>query len=1103
MSTPWKRRLLIAIACLLAVPLLAWGGFRAWLATLPTDFRAQIEQYSTLEFLGVLHDMVRPPSVEDRGAWGRFDVPGRGDSPWVRRHSLDGRPRMLSAALAPGIRLAYGTESASVHMLWRGAIDFAGPVYDARHGREPRSTGVAWWRPGSATVWQVEVDGAFQPAAVQWRGHGFDPDAGALWMRFDLLVEDGDADFARVVRTVTERPELEGDPASAGVTLERRFVFTTPAGAAPTTVALARPVHDGRLEVGGDAALTPDRVVFAASAREARLVHRFGAPEYALDAPVEPAEASPFADEDCLTCHGERERVVGPAWSEIAARHASANRAATVERLAARILEGSSGEWSGGAVMPPHPHLAPERARAFAAAILETEPAEAPVIRVETGGAAATWTFRSETDPAPTALHPSLRTTPLDPPGFTPMVGGLAWLPDGRLAVSTWDPDGALFAIDGWRGDAAGVEITRIAEGLHEPLGLATLDDALYVMQKQEITRLLDHDGDGRIDEYRTVANDWTATSNFHEFGFGLVAHAGRLYASLSACVLVGGKSCRAQSRDRGSIVSVEPDTAPDGRPRPTTRVARGFRTPNGLGLSPEGALFVTDNQGDWLPASTLARIEPGAHYGWRGPEESIDAERVVPPALWLPHNEVGNSPTQPLFLEHGPYAGQVVFGDIYNGGLKRGALERVEGVDQGAVFHFSGGFEGPIHRLLATPDGRGFVVGEIGSHGNWAEPGKEHWGLERVDLGEEAAFEPLRVAARPGGFRIDFTRPLAGASAEALARAPASIAMSDWFYVRAPIYGGPKYDVRTLSPSAVRVASDRRSIEVDVPELAAGRVVYLALPRALRSEAGDALWVREAWYTLNRLPGGGDGAPPDEADAANRLTEAERAAGWRLLFDGQSFEGWKVYGSDEPISHWVIDDGALHFTRDVSFAGLVWNHVNPFAQSAVDLMTRERFGDFELSIDWRISPGGNSGIFYAVPDESTPLSWDLGLEMQVLDDAGHYDGEIDRHRAGDLYDLQSLATGAARAVGEWNRARIRVEGDRVRHWLNDVLVADIVRGSPEWDAAIARSKFDGTPGFGRARTGHITLQDHGDPVWYRNVKILPLDARGTSGARP
>ncbi len=231
-----------------------------------------------------------------------------------------------------------------------------------------------------------------------------------------------------------------------------------------------------------------------------------------------------------------------------------------------------------------------------------------------------------------------------------------------------------------------------------------------------------------------------------------------------------------------------------------------------------------------------------------------------------------------------------------------------------------------------------------------------------------------------------------------------------------------------------------------------------------------------------------------ERAPVPNRLSEAERREGWRLLFDGESFSGWKIYGADDhAIEGWKIEEGALVFTRDVSLAGLIWHHLNPFVPSALDLMTLERFDDFELSIDWKISRGGNSGIFYRVPDERDALAWERGLEMQVLDDDAHRDGRIDRRRAGNLYDLQGLVRGATRPVGEWNRARIRAEGGHFRHWLNGRLIVDIVRDGDEWRRAHAASKFADREGHGRADRGHITLQDHGDVVWYRNIKIRPL----------
>jgi hypothetical protein len=229
-------------------------------------------------------------------------------------------------------------------------------------------------------------------------------------------------------------------------------------------------------------------------------------------------------------------------------------------------------------------------------------------------------------------------------------------------------------------------------------------------------------------------------------------------------------------------------------------------------------------------------------------------------------------------------------------------------------------------------------------------------------------------------------------------------------------------------------------------------------------------------------------------AGTPNALSEAERAAGWRLLFDGESFAGWKNYGAEPgEIEGWVIEDGALRMTRDTTLAGLIWNAIKPFGRATVDLMTLETFERFELSVDWKLSPGGNSGIYYLVPNDEDPAWEKRGLEMQVLDDAGHPDGKIEKHRNGDLYDLVASASRPARPVGEWNTVRIVVDGDHVEHWLNGERIVAFERAGPDWEALVAQSKFADRPGYGAARRGHILLQDHGDPVWYRNIKLREL----------
>ncbi|MAG33137.1 MAG: hypothetical protein CL908_19840 [Deltaproteobacteria bacterium] len=1098
-----SRVLRVAAAVVVLVGILLFVGFRLWLSRQPSETRIAVEAFTFLEFAVVVRDHFSPRPIADNASFGRREYPGRGHSPWVMRSSLDGRPRMLSLSLAPELWLAYSTETASIHQLWRGDIDFSGPAFDARHGAEPMSRGRAFLRAPAATAWRVKEGDAWVPATVRWRGHGVDPRSGAAWLGFDVVDASGRS------RTVLEWPDhVEPSPESEdGVSQGEGWTpgrlgfvrsFDVDAAVGPAIAVVVgteadaietdgKPLRDGLLLVG---------------AGRTQLTQWFAEPTLPIESKFEgKLDAGAFAALDCGTCHNPRERVVGPAWSEISHRYAGANRRVTAVQLAMRIREGSVGRW-GPVAMAAHPQLTQEQSEELALLILATEPAELARPVRSSAGESVTSTYDYDVEERPKALHPSLSSMPIDSPGFRPQVGGLAWLPDGRLLVATWDRDGAVFAIDGWDGPLSGLRIQRIAEGLHEPLGIATQGEDVYVIQKQEITRLIDHDGDGWTDEYRTLSNDWRATSNFHEFGFGLVPLSGFLYGSLSVCVLQGGKSCREQTPDRGKVFRVSLSTGE------AEFVASGFRTPNGLAPTPEGDLLVTDNQGDWLPASKLMRVEPGDDYGWRPPGEVPDPQEVTPPALWLPHNEVGNSPTQPVVLTQGPYAGHVLFGDIFNGGIKRGFLEEVRGRLQGAAFHFSGGLRAPVNRLIEAPRG-GLVAGQVGSRGNWGESGKPWFGLELLRFGKVQAFEPIRVEVRREGFDVTF----GGALDRAVEVTPGSFRLQDWYYVPSEIYGGPKYDVRDLLVRAVRVSSDRRVVSIDVDGLAEGRVVYLWMDRSLRSEAGESLWVNEAWYTLNVLPDGSrtqvasttpvassarpvEEKPPDvsEGPAPNTLTAEERAAGWRLLFDGESFASWKIYGaqSDE-IEGWVIRDAAFEFTRDVSFAGLVWNHINPFSRAALDLMTKERFANFELSIDWKVTAGGNSGIFYLVPNEEASLSWAYGLEMQVLDDARHSDGRLEKRRAGDLYDVVASTTRPVRPAGEWNTARIRVAGGRIEHWLNGEKVIGIDRYSPEWDRAIADSKHADVEGYGLARRGHIVLQDHGDVVWYRNIKIRRL----------
>jgi len=233
-------------------------------------------------------------------------------------------------------------------------------------------------------------------------------------------------------------------------------------------------------------------------------------------------------------------------------------------------------------------------------------------------------------------------------------------------------------------------------------------------------------------------------------------------------------------------------------------------------------------------------------------------------------------------------------------------------------------------------------------------------------------------------------------------------------------------------------------------------------------------------------------GQNPDSTQA-NVITALEKAQGWRLLFDGVTFAGWRGLGYDRvPEKHWVIENGAIKkvATKDVQ--------PGPDGTPAPggDLMTIEAFGDFELSFEWKISLGGNSGVKYNVSEEisrgNPPQGHAaLGFEYQVLDDDLHEDAKNGPNRtAAGLYDLLGPRNKALRPVGEFNTARIVFIQGRGEHWLNGRKVLDFDTNAPLFAELLAKSKYRTTPHFADRRKGHIVLQDHTDAVWFRNIKV-------------
>ena len=215
---------------------------------------------------------------------------------------------------------------------------------------------------------------------------------------------------------------------------------------------------------------------------------------------------------------------------------------------------------------------------------------------------------------------------------------------------------------------------------------------------------------------------------------------------------------------------------------------------------------------------------------------------------------------------------------------------------------------------------------------------------------------------------------------------------------------------------------------------------------------------------------------------AANTLTAAEKKAGWTLLFDGHTVDAWRGYKRpDTSESRWKVEQGTLTLPPE--------NGRDTHGQR--DIISKDTFEQFELVFDWRIAPGGNSGVKYFILED---LDSAIGHEYQLIDDERHADAKVGPHRqTAALYDVLPAADRPTKPAGEWNTTRIVVRGQTVEHWLNGKKVLQYELNSPDLNAAIAKSKFKSIDRFGKRQNGHLLLQDHGDQVWFRNIKIRRL----------
>jgi glucose/arabinose dehydrogenase len=448
--------------------------------------------------------------------------------------------------------------------------------------------------------------------------------------------------------------------------------------------------------------------------------------------------------------------------------------------------------------------------------------------------------------PAGEAAHWRIETIPL-PDGELLEGGGLAFRPDGGMYLATRRGDVWLVR-NALSDDIDEIEFVPYARGLHEVLGLTLVPpNDLLLVQRPEVTLLRDTDGDDAADEFITVSDDFGCSGDYHEFLYGPARDAaGNLFITLN----VGfGGGHQAKVPYRGCCLKI----SPDGGVEPW---AYGLRSPNGLGMSPAGRLFFTDNQGEWVAACKLHEIRQGEYYGhaasvrwWPGRKDGEQPE-MTPPAVWFPYS-LSRSASEMVWDTtggaFGPFAGQCIVGELTNSLLMRVYLEEVQGRQQGACFAMRQDFQSGVNRLCFAPDGSLLVAQ---TNRGWGSRGGAPHGLQRVIYTGVTPFEIHSMAITADGWELRFTKPV---DAVAAGRRE-TYAIDSYTYHHWATYGSPEIERRDNPVTEAQVSSDGLTVRLAVPDRQPGRVYHMQV-RDLKDQAGEPLLHSEAWYTMNAAP--------------------------------------------------------------------------------------------------------------------------------------------------------------------------------------------------------------------------------------------------------
>ena len=441
-------------------------------------------------------------------------------------------------------------------------------------------------------------------------------------------------------------------------------------------------------------------------------------------------------------------------------------------------------------------------------------------------------------------------------------VSGMAALPGDRMAIAI--RKGEIWIAEKLSTNKPAYK--KFASGLHEPLGLALHKGDLYTVQRTELTRLRDTDGDGRADEYLTHAKGWGVTGNYHEYAYGpAVDGAGNLWVALNCSI---GKGSNPNNQWRGWSLRVKSDGS-------WSPMSGGFRSPSGIGTNLTGDVFATDQQGNWFPTCPLMHLKRGTFHGHADslpftqlPKATFKVDGELPknltvtqaakrisayklPAVWFPYRKMGMSTTDILADstrgKFGAFVGQLFCGEFTMSFVSRVFLEKVEGEYQGACFRFRDGLDCAALRLQWGKDGS-MYIGQ--SNRGWNSLGTKSYGLQRLQWTGKVPFEIKEMSAQRDGFRLMFTQPIDAATVIN----PKSYTVTSYTYPYQSKYGGEPMDVKTHTVKVAGLDTTSRSVQLTIDEMRPG-YVYELQASGIRNTRGQPLLHSAAYYTLNRVP--------------------------------------------------------------------------------------------------------------------------------------------------------------------------------------------------------------------------------------------------------